>query len=262
MTTTSHTAAVDVHATPKVKTRSFARSRPHVSHAGGAAASRRHSLYIFRSYRSEVLLRLRHDRARHRQFLHGDVLFLSGLFVWPGIARKGPQKYLSDHLIRLGVPFVICAFTVIPLAYYAISLRLHPEIGFSEYWWKTITVGPWPSGPVWFLWVLFAFDLVACLLYRLSPTMLDPINRLSLHGRLRPAVFFAVMLVVTAAFYIPGLIHLKLTSQLDSRTSFPDQCVDRRSSAGGPQNEEDICCLRRGRNNRWFAHCYARKRTA
>jgi surface polysaccharide O-acyltransferase-like enzyme len=37
--------------------------------------------------------------------------------------------------------------------------------------------------------------------------MLDPINRLSLHGRRRPAVFFAVMLAVTAAFYIPGLIY-------------------------------------------------------
>jgi surface polysaccharide O-acyltransferase-like enzyme len=54
---------------------------------------------------------------------------------------------------------------------------------------------------------LFAFDLVACLLYRLSPHLLDPINRLSLHGRRRPAVFFAVMLAVTAAFYIPGLVH-------------------------------------------------------
>ena len=54
---------------------------------------------------------------------------------------------------------------------------------------------------------MLGFDLVACLLYRLSPNLLDPINRLSLHGRRRPAVFFAVMLAVTAAFYIPGRIH-------------------------------------------------------
>ena len=140
-------------------------------------------------------------------FFMAMFFFLSGLFVWPGIARKGPLNYLADRLLRLGLPFVICAFTVIPLAYYAISLRHHPEIGFSDYWWNTVTVGPWPSGPIWFLWVLFAFDLVACLLYRLSPNLLDPINRLSLHGRRRPAVFFAVMLAVTAAFYIPGRIH-------------------------------------------------------
>ena len=101
---------------------------------------------------------------------------------------------------------MICALTVIPLAYYAISLRHHPEIGFSEFWWNMVTKGPWPSGPIWFLWVLFAFDLIACLLYRLSPNLLDPINRLSLYGRRRPAVFFAVMLAVTAAFYVPGLM--------------------------------------------------------
>ena len=132
--------------------------------------------------------------------------FLSGLFAWSGIARKGALNYLSDRLLRLGLPFVICAFTIIPIAYYAISLRQHPEVGFAEYYWKTITVGPWPSGPIWFLWVLFVFDLIACLLYRMSPTLLDPINRLSLRGRRRPAVFFAVMLAVTAAFYVPGLM--------------------------------------------------------
>jgi surface polysaccharide O-acyltransferase-like enzyme len=140
-------------------------------------------------------------------FFMAMFFFLSGLFVWPGIARKGPLNYLSDRLLRLGLPFVICAFTIIPIAYYAISLREHPEVGFASYWWKTITVGPWPSGPIWFLWVLLSFDVVACLLYRLSPNLLDPINRLSLHGRRRPAVFFAVMLAVTAAFYIPGRIH-------------------------------------------------------
>jgi surface polysaccharide O-acyltransferase-like enzyme len=140
-------------------------------------------------------------------FFMAMFFFLSGLFAWSGIARKGPQNYLSDRLLRLGLPFVICAFTIIPIAYYAISLREHPQIGFAEYYWKTITVGPWPSGPVWFLWVLFAFDLIACLLYRLSPTLLDPINRLSLYGYRRPKMFFAVMLAVTAAFYVPGLIH-------------------------------------------------------
>ncbi len=140
-------------------------------------------------------------------FFMAMFFFLSGLFVWPGIARKGPLNYLADRLLRLGLPFAICAFTVIPLAYYAISLRQHPEIGFAEFWWNMVTKGPWPSGPIWFLWVLLSFDVVACILYRLSPHMLDPINRLSLHGRRRPAVFFAVMLAVTAAVYIPGRIH-------------------------------------------------------
>src|SRR3954470_13622903 len=47
--------------------------------------------------------------------------FLSGLFVWPGLARKSQGIFLRDRLLRLGLPFAIAAFTVIPLAYYAIA---------------------------------------------------------------------------------------------------------------------------------------------
>ena len=140
-------------------------------------------------------------------FFMAMFFLLSGLFVWPGLARKGPLSYLRDRLIRLGVPFVIGAFTIIPLAYYAIELREHPDVSFPGFWWKTITEGPWPSGPIWFLWVLLVFDVVASILYRISPNLLDPINRLSLRGRDHPAQFFAVMLAVTAALYIPGRVH-------------------------------------------------------
>ena len=140
-------------------------------------------------------------------FFMAMFFFLSGLFVWPGLARKGSFDYLRDRVTRLGLPFVICGFTIIPIAYYAISLRQSPELGFGAFWWKTITVGPWPSGPVWFLWVLLSFDVVASLLYRLSPTLLDPINRLSLRAAERPTEFFAVMFAVTAALYIPGRVY-------------------------------------------------------
>jgi hypothetical protein len=140
-------------------------------------------------------------------FFMAMFFFLSGLFVWPGLARKGPLQYLHDRLIRLGLPFVICAFTIIPIAYYAIELRQTPDLSFAAFWWNTITLGPWPSGPIWFLWVLLAFDVIASLLHQVSPRLLDPINRLSLLGYERPAAFFAVMLAVTAALYIPGRVH-------------------------------------------------------
>src|SRR6202158_5562979 len=110
-------------------------------------------------------------------FFMAMFFFLSGLFVWPSLAHKAPQIYLRDRLLRLGLPFVICAFTIIPIAYYAIALRQTPDVSFADFWWKTVTVGTWPSGPIWFLWVLFAFDLVASLLCRLRPNLLDPINR-------------------------------------------------------------------------------------
>lgn len=140
-------------------------------------------------------------------FFMAMFFFLSGLFVWPGLAHKSPGTFLSDRLLRLGLPFAIAALTIIPIAYYAIALRQHPDLGFSAFWWKTITVGPWPSGPVWFIWVLLAFDLTASLLYRLSSRLLDPINRWSLRGFDRPAEFFLFLLVVTAILYIPARVY-------------------------------------------------------
>src|SRR5580698_9383954 len=72
-------------------------------------------------------------------FFMAMFFFLSGLFVWPGLVRKGPFSYLRDRLLRLGLPFVICALTVIPIAYYAIELRQTPDVSFADFWWKTVT---------------------------------------------------------------------------------------------------------------------------
>ncbi|MFL6811221.1 MAG: acyltransferase family protein [Bradyrhizobium canariense] len=140
-------------------------------------------------------------------FFMAMFFFLSGLFTWSGIARKAPSVFLRDRLLRLGLPFAIAAFTVIPLAYYAIALRHDPGLSFTAFWWKTITVGPWPSGPIWFVWVLLAFDLTASLLYRVSAHLVDPGNRVSLRGFDQPAVFWLLLVVVTTMAYVPALLY-------------------------------------------------------
>jgi surface polysaccharide O-acyltransferase-like enzyme len=140
-------------------------------------------------------------------FFMAMFFFLSGLFVWPGLGHKAPHVFFRDRLLRLGLPFAIAALTLIPLAYYAIELRANPETSFAAFWWKTVTVGPWPSGPVWFLWVLLLFDLSASLLFRISPTLLDPINRLSLRGHDKPVDFFFFVVAVTAIVYVPLRVY-------------------------------------------------------
>jgi hypothetical protein len=141
-------------------------------------------------------------------FFMAMFFFLSGLFVWPSLRHKSPGSFFRDRFLRLGLPFVIAAFTIIPIAYYALELRQHPTTGFADFWWKMVTVGPWPSGPLWFLWLLLAFDLTASLLYRLSPNLLDPINRLSLRAFDKPVEFFLVMVAVTMILYVPSRLYL------------------------------------------------------
>src|SRR5499427_9321643 len=48
------------------------------------------------------------------QFLHlmQAMFFLSGLFVWPSLARKGAAAFLRDRVLRLGVPFVVGVFEI------------------------------------------------------------------------------------------------------------------------------------------------------
>src|SRR6266853_6520595 len=67
-------------------------------------------------------------------FFMAMFFFLSGLFVWPGLAHKAPQIFLRDRLLRLGLPFAIAALTIIPIAYYALELRQHPEATFAAFW--------------------------------------------------------------------------------------------------------------------------------
>mgnify|MGYP003443007628 CR=1 FL=1 len=38
-------------------------------------------------------------------FFMAMFFFLSGLFAWSGIARKGPANYMADRLLRIGLNF-------------------------------------------------------------------------------------------------------------------------------------------------------------
>lgn len=136
-------------------------------------------------------------------FFMAMFFFLSGLFVWPSLARRVPGVFTYDRLLRLGLPFVIAALTVIPIAYYALALREQPDLRFTTFWWNMVTVGPWPSGPVWFVWVLLLFDLAAGALFRISSHSLFWINRLSVRGFNNPALFFVVLVIVTGIAYVP-----------------------------------------------------------
>jgi peptidoglycan/LPS O-acetylase OafA/YrhL len=89
------------------------------------------------------------------------MFLLSGLFVRPSLGRKGARAYLLDRLRRLGVPFALAVLTIMPLAFYASYRMTGAAHGFGAFWLQTVTEGPWPAGPPWFIAVLFGFDVVA-----------------------------------------------------------------------------------------------------
>jgi len=135
-------------------------------------------------------------------FFMALMFFLSGLFVWASLQRKGAGTFLRDRARRLGIPFVFAAAVVAPLAYYPAYLQTGGS-GFAGFRLQWLALGNWPAGPAWFLWVLLAFDAVAAGLFLLAPRWGDRIGRLTAGARERPARFFLLLAAVSAVAYIP-----------------------------------------------------------
>jgi surface polysaccharide O-acyltransferase-like enzyme len=140
-------------------------------------------------------------------FFMSAMFFLSGLFVWKSLERKGAGWFLRDRWWRLGLPFIVCALVLMPVAYYAVDLRVSGQNSFAEFWWKTVTVGPWPSGPAWFVWVLLALDVIAAMVYRAAPGCVEAIGRLSLASLARPGLFFWALLGASIVVYVPAVLY-------------------------------------------------------
>jgi hypothetical protein len=141
-------------------------------------------------------------------FFMAAMFFLSGLFVWPSLQRKGISWFLRDRWWRLGVPFIVCALLVMPFAYWAIELELHnPNTSFAAFWWRTITEGPWNSGPAWFVWVLLAFDVIAAFVYYALSGWVEAIGKLSLESFGRPGLFFWALLIASIIVYVPAVLY-------------------------------------------------------
>jgi surface polysaccharide O-acyltransferase-like enzyme len=138
------------------------------------------------------------------------MFFISGLFVRDSLVRKGPAQFLRDRAWRLGVPYLVSIFVLMPIAYYPTFLRYHlpgtTDFNFLHFWWGTITVGPWPSGPAWFLWVLLALDAIAAIVGSVAPDAIAALGRLIMRARNRPATAFAIFLALSILTYLP--MHL------------------------------------------------------
>jgi peptidoglycan/LPS O-acetylase OafA/YrhL len=140
-------------------------------------------------------------------FFMSLMFFLSGLFVWQGLARKGAANFLRGRLLRLGLPFLFMAAVVAPLAYYPAYLQISAHNGIAGFWRQWLSLGQWPAGPAWFLWVLFAFDLIAALLFVLVPRWGEALGALTSGAARRPALFFAALAAISAIAYIPMALH-------------------------------------------------------
>ena len=140
-------------------------------------------------------------------FFMAMFFFLSGLFVWTGIARKGIQKYFLDRLLRLGLAFRDLrshdhsARLLRDLAAPASRREFFRLLVEDSHRWTVAERADLVS-----LGVVCVRPCCDASVSALAQSA-RPINRLSLRGHDHPAKFFLVMLAVTAALYIPRRVY-------------------------------------------------------
>jgi glucans biosynthesis protein C len=141
--------------------------------------------------------------AWHDVYLMSLMYFLSGLFVWKSLTRKGAGLFLSDRLLRLGLPLIPAVFVLMPIALYPAYVATANEPSISNYWQQFVALPFWPCGPQWFLWELLALTILAAAIYRLAPQAGDQLARWA--GRLsaQPGRFYVALAAVSAVAYVP-----------------------------------------------------------
>lgn len=131
------------------------------------------------------------------------MFFLSGLFVCPSLTRKGARTFFRDRLLRIGVPFAIGVYLLMPVAYYPVYRLAASDPTWSEFWaqWNALPFSP--SGPLWFLWHILVFDIAAAALFSLSPRAGQWLARWSGAAADRPGRYCIALGTATALAYVP-----------------------------------------------------------
>ncbi len=133
-------------------------------------------------------------------FFMACMFFISGLFVHGSLSRRGASNYLAGRAFRLGVPFLVSIFVLMPIAYYR---YYHQEFDFLHYYAHMVTTGPWSAGSAWFLWVLLLFDAIAAALFAVAPRAIAALGRIVDGVRDNPLTAFAAFVLVSILIYLP-----------------------------------------------------------
>jgi glucans biosynthesis protein C len=136
-------------------------------------------------------------------FLMPLFFFISGLFVWPSLARKGIRPFLSGRAYRIGVPFILGTAILMPAAHYPVYLVTAANSSFEAYWAHWTALPYWPNGPLWFLWQLFLFNLGAAALFWLWPGFGAVAGRVLAQANGQPGRFIAAFGVISIIAYLP-----------------------------------------------------------
>jgi len=91
-------------------------------------------------------------------FIMPTMFLISGYFVPRSVHKKGITRYLKQRLTRLGIPFLVGLLIINNIS--VLLSRLSPSSYYAKIPWSNLPLSH--VHVLWFLIVLFAFDLLFC----------------------------------------------------------------------------------------------------
>jgi hypothetical protein len=139
-------------------------------------------------------------------YLMGLMFFLSALFTWPSLKRKGLPKFLSDRLLRLGAPFLFGVAVLMPIALYPVYAVSAADPGVADYARHYLALPFVPNGPMWFLWQLLVLTIAAAAWRRLCPEAVERLGQFLSTAAAQPRLCFLALAAASIAAYVPMAI--------------------------------------------------------
>lgn len=136
------------------------------------------------------------------------MFFIGGLFIVKSVQNKGVFIFIKDRTYRLFLPFLLGGTLLMLFAYFPSYYVAHNNTDLIFYLKDFFTTERWPVGPPWFIWMLFAFNILVAIAF---PIINKPIKIIS--GKIsslkdHPVLFFLLLCMMTWVLYVPAAYHI------------------------------------------------------
>lgn len=156
--------------------------------------------------------------ALDQAFFMGLLFLISSYFTPGSFSRHGAKKYISQRLLRFGIPLLVYMLIISPVMVYLLNIQRLARIGFITYYLNQFTSLEKiyqllsSTGPLWFI-VLLLFFTFAYSLYRVMFKSKSDKNT----EKKPPGTLFLILMIFVMA--IPTFI-LRLWFPLDKGIAY------------------------------------------
>lgn len=136
-------------------------------------------------------------------FFMSLMFLIGGLFFFPAIDKKGIGLFIKDKIFRLLIPFLLLGTLLMLLAYFPSFYLAKNSTDLGVYIKDFFTIEAWPVGPPWFLWLLFVFNVIAALVYRLFPAKYGLFWAEVFNVKIKAFKLFLILFLIGLLAYLP-----------------------------------------------------------